>query len=237
MSRLTSPIVLETGHSKQQQGGCWHWCTGYSYFSLAFKNNADCSSSAWAKTGYRKPCKKFHVHHVSVTTNWLLINTQTGMSSLLSSLYKFFFNQGGKLLLLLCQLSPKVCSAALKTKHHKTQTSSVPSARRTVCCDVWWIQHRSQVNPLIPYICILPRASLCSPSLCTLRPTGIASLMPYFSSLSSSYFFILSDLFLPTVHVIHHVSLCLTPPPQKKHLCVQCLNFKTCVTWSVHDTV
>lgn len=59
--------------------------------------------------------------------------------------------------------------------------SSVPSSRRTVCCDVRWIQCRLQVNPLTPNICILHHASLCPPPFCVQRPTGIASLMPYFS--------------------------------------------------------
>lgn len=50
------------------------------------------------------------------------------------------------------------------------------------------------------------------------RPTGIASLMPsFFLSLSSPYFFIPPYLFLPTIHLIHHVPRASPSPASISH--------------------
>lgn len=115
---LTSQIHLETGHSKQQQGGRQHWCTGYSSFSLSFKSTADRSSSAWTKTGYYlqknmhkgscPPCCRDHQLASDKHWDW-------HVQIIVQLSFKLCFCQDGKLLFLLCQSSPKVCSAALKT--------------------------------------------------------------------------------------------------------------------------
>lgn len=91
--------------------------------------------------------------------------------------------------------------------NHMTQISSVSSSGRTVCCDVWWIQHRLLVNLLTP-------RHLNSPPCLHLPSTRLQAKTHgarrfdaffFFLSLSSSSFFIPPYLFLPAVRLIHHV--------------------------------
>lgn len=133
-------------------------------------------------------------------------------------------------------------SAALKMLTHQTQISSVPSSHRTLCCDVWWIQHRLLVNPLTQTFEFSTMSPFALHPSASKRPTGLTSLMPSFFSpshptLSSSCLISFFPMFIWFIMCLEPLPPFLWPslcPGKKNNIYITGARFRfvaLCVQW------